>query len=446
MVHDPAGTAAGRREASIARLLTASGPMARLAVCGKSPSMDVFHLKPFGFRGSRAPGTSSMRCRRRLVHSLLVRRLSLTMMLAVLMAAGGCQSHLNQQLLERELRLQEDQIYRLQDVLDEKISRLEHIVQENASLRKQLGYGDRETTRGVTSRGGGSQPPSGSARSGGGGAALVPPTIDLSVPGAAPAPRTLPPPSAPPMLEGVPPLPAAPPATGTPSTRDSDAPPASAAIPEVTLPGPEAFPDGGIEPANPDDGPSFAPVFGAPQAAAPRVLDDAARQATALLPPDQPDAPGGAARGRDTIEQLSFTQPAHLAAAGGAPERIVINRELTGPFDADGDGVAEALAVVFEPRDAAERLVEAVGDVSIAISEAAVTGAPATLATWTVPADEATATFRRTSRSRGVRLLLPWPGQPPRGLAGTVHVRLVTAYGPSLDADAPISFGVGPRP
>lgn len=404
MVHDPAGTAAGRSFASVARRQ----------------------------RTSRAIG--------RPTHPLVP-----AVTLAVIVAAGGCQSHLNQQLLERELRLQEDQIYRLQDVLDEKMSRLEHVVQENASLRKQLGYGDRETTRGVTSRSGGSQSPPGAARTGGGGPALVPPTIDLSAPGAAPAPRTLPPPSAPPMLEGVPPLPAAPPPTSTPPTRDSDAPPASAAIPEVMLPGPEAFPDGGIEPATPDDGPSFAPVFGTPQAAAPRVLDDEARQATALLPPDQPHAPR-AARGRDTIEQLSFTQPAPLVAARGAPERIVINRELTGPVDADGDGVAEGVAVVFEPRDAAERLVEAVGDVSVAISEAAVTGAPTMLATWTVPADEATATFRRTSRSRGIRLLLPWPGPSPRGLAGTVHVRLVSADGRSFDADAPISFGVGQRP
>ena len=42
----------------------------------------------------------------------------------------GCQSHtLNSQLLERELRLQEDQIYRLQDVLDEKCARLEYVAQ-----------------------------------------------------------------------------------------------------------------------------------------------------------------------------------------------------------------------------------------------------------------------------------------------------------------------------
>ncbi len=55
----------------------------------------------------------------------------------------GCQSHtLNSQLLERELRLQEDQIYRLQDVLDEKCARLEYVAQENASLKRQLGYGD----------------------------------------------------------------------------------------------------------------------------------------------------------------------------------------------------------------------------------------------------------------------------------------------------------------
>ena len=37
--------------------------------------------------------------------------------MAVTVAAGGCKSDLNQQLLERELRMQEDQIYQLQDEL-----------------------------------------------------------------------------------------------------------------------------------------------------------------------------------------------------------------------------------------------------------------------------------------------------------------------------------------
>ena len=46
---------------------------------------------------------------------------------AVALVTVGCKSDLNQQLLERELRYQEDQIYQLQDALAEKCARLEHI-------------------------------------------------------------------------------------------------------------------------------------------------------------------------------------------------------------------------------------------------------------------------------------------------------------------------------
>jgi hypothetical protein len=361
--------------------------------------------------------------------------------LLALIVAGGCQSHLNQQLLERELRLQEDQIYRLQDVLDEKMSRLEHVVQENVSLRRQLGYSDGQASRGAVSQpAAGPRSRSGPPTAGGSGPLLVPPTIDLSEPGAAPAPRAPSSPSAaPPTLEGVPPLPESPPSTGLPATRDSDAPAASAAIPEVTLPSSDALDDPGAEFPGTDDGPSFEPVFGTPQAAAPRMLDAEARQATALLPPGQARSLSSPNEG-GIIEQLSYAQPALLTSAAGTPERIVINRELTGLVDADGDGVAEGVSIVFEPRDAAERLVEAVGDVSVAIHEAAVTATPPLLASWSVPALEVTSTFRRTSRSRGIRLLLPWPGRPPHDQGGTVHVRLVTADGRSFDADAPISF------
>jgi len=57
-----------------------------------------------------------------------------------LVAAGltGCKSDLNQQLLERELRYQEDQIYQLQDELQEKCARLERVAGENAGLRRRI--------------------------------------------------------------------------------------------------------------------------------------------------------------------------------------------------------------------------------------------------------------------------------------------------------------------
>ena len=65
---------------------------------------------------------------------------------AVLIAAGGCKSDISQQLLERELRMQEDQIYLLQDELQEKCSRLDRVARENSSLKKQLGIVDADAS------------------------------------------------------------------------------------------------------------------------------------------------------------------------------------------------------------------------------------------------------------------------------------------------------------
>ena len=53
---------------------------------------------------------------------------SLAFALACLISVfAGCKSDFNQQLLERELRLQEDQIYQLQDELSDKCVRLDMV-------------------------------------------------------------------------------------------------------------------------------------------------------------------------------------------------------------------------------------------------------------------------------------------------------------------------------
>lgn len=120
------------------------------------------------------------------------------MLLLATALVAGCKSDLNQQLLERELRYQEDQIYQLQDELQEKCARLERSAQENVSLRRQLGVGDDPA---AAPRQNPVRPRPATAVPG-----LVPPAIE------APAlPRSGSPaaePLAPPALDGVPPLPA----------------------------------------------------------------------------------------------------------------------------------------------------------------------------------------------------------------------------------------------
>ena len=54
------------------------------------------------------------------------------------LAAAGCRSDPNMQLLERELRLQEDMLYEMENLVDEYESKLDSCRQKNTALRKEL--------------------------------------------------------------------------------------------------------------------------------------------------------------------------------------------------------------------------------------------------------------------------------------------------------------------
>ena len=292
------------------------------------------------------------------------------MVMTALVVAVGCKSDLNQQLLERELRYQEDQIYNLQDELQVACSKLERAASENASLKRQLGVDDAS----------GARPAAGRPRPAGLPAPVnVPPAIRIPD-GGAPRPPSGPSgppggPLAPPALEGVPPLPA----------NGASAVP-SPAEPALSLPG-----------------------------------------TSAAVPPP--------------IQRLAY----ETGDADAPVARLVVNTEQTTCLDADGDGRSEGLSIVFEPRDADERLTAAAGNVTITVFDATAGADPATgegtpIANWDIPAADVPRHFRRTSRLRGLHFSLPWPGSPPTGAHARVVVRLTAADGGSpLVADATIA-------
>lgn len=295
---------------------------------------------------------------------------------ACLMVASGCKTDLSQQLLERELRYQEDQIYALQDELDAKAARLERVAVENASLRKQLGVSDADAPSPARTppAGRGPRPPAA-------GPVLVPPSIEVPD---APLPTTgkprtgAPDTLAPPALDGVPPLPGG---------------GAGASAEPLTLPAPAAL---DIPPALP-------------------------------VPPPAGGSPGA---------RLSFEEPAT------PPVRLVVNPSQTVCRDADGDGRSDGITVVFEPRDAGERLVPVDGDVAVVVYDLAgpldpATGEPQAFARFEVPAADAAGHFRRTSRSRGMHFDFGWPGTAPVGEAVRVVVRVAAPAG-LLEADATV--------
>lgn len=307
-------------------------------------------------------------------------------LLCLVLAAAclaGCKSDLSHQLLERELRYQEDQIYQLQDELTEKCNRLEYVASENASLRRQLGVSDADQPapgRGRRTRAAGAAP-----------AATVPPAIEVPDAAPLPAPRRGGPPVdlAPPTLEGVPPVPVVP-GGATPTSDGGDA---------LSLP-----------PATASFDPAARPILTAGEQ--PRNAD--------LTEPPTP-----------TLVRLSHAEadgPTHAV-------RLSINPAASGSVDPDGDGRADGIALAIEPRDEAERLVWAGGTVTVTAFDAAAAAGSPPLATWSVAEPDAQARFRPTGRRRGLFLELPWQAGRPTGDHVRVAVHVTTPHGP-LETEA----------
>jgi hypothetical protein len=276
-----------------------------------------------------------------------------------LCAAPGCKSHGNSELLERELRCQEDRIYQLEDELDEACYALESSRRENEALKKELAGGDKGA--------GGRFAPS---ASGG-------------------LPKILTP-----------------------------------AIPEVDVPDLDALP---VE---------------TPAEAAPRYLPRSSKS------PDLEEAPpykpmkfstpilGDDEDGEKLQSPALKGKP--LTGDANAVTKLVINRQLTGGWNADGHHGDEGVFVAFEPRDANNKLVEAAGDISIVILDPSQTGAAARVARWDYVADEAEMHFRTGPIGRGFQFELPWPSNPPKNRELRLFLRYSKTNGVQIETDAKI--------
>jgi hypothetical protein len=287
---------------------------------------------------------------------------------------AGCKTDVHHSLLERELRLQEDQIYGLQDKLQTQCYELDQLADENASLRRQLGIVD----------------------AGPGGAARPP----------ARTPQQLPTPAAPLLV---------PPAVEVPAL-EADGP----ADDGPQFGSPASQPAGKSFPSSQKSAPS-TPV---PGQLAPPTIEGV---------PPLPQAENDRAAGR-SVRQLSFVES---VAGQQQLHHLVINRDKTLCYDADGDGRSEGLTLVVEPRDADERLVTTSGDLEVTVyappQSAQQTDAGSPLAHWSIPAAEAMNHFRRTSRARGLHFVLPWPTNPLEIPQVQVQVRLTRFDGSPLE-------------
>lgn len=284
---------------------------------------------------------------------------------------AGCQSGANQTqaLLERELRLQEDKIYHLQAIIEDKEMMLDSSRRENEALKHELGTGDRVPA--VDSL------PS-------------PPNVS---PPAAPPPRSLPPraPSTPRSI--VPPrsrnLPAAPPAT-------IPAPPMIEGVPSL-------------------------------ESALPTLPSESALPSVPGAPGELPSPP-----------TRSLDRGVSNSPSTDKVTKIVLNPRLTGGLDHDGRPGDEGILVSLEPRDAAGKLVNSPGDISVVVLDPAKQGPAARVARWDFKSDEVALHFRNSALEKGLHFELPWPSEPPTSARLQLFVRYSTPLGEKLVVDQTI--------
>jgi hypothetical protein len=269
----------------------------------------------------------------------------------VLLALTGCRhSDVSRELVEREMRLQEDEVYHLQAEVGERETLLTAARRENEILRREL--------------------------------------VEARSPGGTPAPRV----DIPPAPDSMP-----------PTRRSRGEPPAAdAAPPVIEVPG--------------LDGPT------------PGEMEDR------VQPP--PARRNGAWQStRDGVRGASFqgerrrdeaVRPASAQIEARTDHRrdervakVVLNRRLTGGFNADRRLGDEGVMVVLEPRNEADELVRRAGRIAVAVIDPQLSGEESYVARWEFESHEAMQYFRKTALGEGYHLDLRWPNRPP------LHERLM---------------------
>ena len=136
---------------------------------------------------------------------------------------------------------------------------------------------------------------------------------------------------------------------------------------------------------------------------------------------------------------------AAVPADNRAVAQITLHPALTGGIGTSARPSDEGLLVVVEPRDFGGNLVNAPGDISVALLDPAMTGEQARLARWDFAAVE-TERMVRTGSQPGIHLRLPWTSTPAHDRL-KVFVRYTTRDGRKLQAERLIAVALnGPPP
>lgn len=296
---------------------------------------------------------------------------------------AGCRLSGSQELLERELRQQEDKIYELKWQLEDCQDETARLRRENERLRA--------------------------------GRDISPPALPSTPPA-----RTTPPQNDLPQLDVTPGVEAPPEASlpGAAPPAGQQAPPFK---PPLVLPPSPDMPEG-QPPAPP---PSSAPPSAAPPSspgASSAAPPSSSGQPPRLLAPLLPEG-----------EEVT-------AVRDDAVTSITLNRHLTGGYNADATVGDEGVTVLVEPRSDSGDLVLATGDVEIVVLDPARQGPEARVAKWDFTAQQAAVLLRKMPTGGGLHFELPWPDQPPTNRALRLYVRFTTSDGRKLVAEQPIDI------
>jgi hypothetical protein len=312
----------------------------------------------------------------------------------LLLATAGCRTDPAIPILERQLRLQEDEIYRLRANLDS-------MHDGGPSCSERWVDGSRSDRGGQRATGPSREDRSEDRPSNG----IKPQVEGLSNPTTTP-PRSLVPPS------GATPL-------GIPEV------PQHLQGPSKPLPPPEEGPGGRSSRRSPER--STRPV------------------------PDETDGPvlerstSGANSRSGSMMMASKLGSAVAFTPSGDSRRvatIVLNRTLTGGISAETGSADQGLLVVVEPRDREGRTVDAPAEMSVVVIDPALEGNASRVARWDFPAAETAALFRRAGSTAAIHLTTAWPADPPMHDKLQLFVRYVTADGRKLQADMPIEVAL----
>lgn len=372
------------------------------------------------------------------------RKATMVACLAAACALTGCRhGGVASDMMERELRHQEDHIYELKDHLEQYQALLDSCRRENRALKRRLGM-------------------EGGEQDGRPGGARRTPARDeapLGLPSIEGVPNIGQ--DAPPDFgaEGAPPDES--PAKATDTTNGDDGQGAEETLPEPSVISPSSWPiETRLEPASGLDEEGFEDD-GRLENDEYLVESHSGDPVDSIAPLDTPNthlegtdageleadaAPNGDSLARTETAESILSQK--RAVSTGPVEKIELNKFISGALNADGRLGDEGIMAVLEPRDADGNLVRASGEVSLMILDPRREPSQAQLVRWDFDADELGAFWGRTMLGAGYQFELPWPGDPPTGEGLQMWARLVTLSGRKFltHIDVDIEPGGATRP